>query len=142
MNKEDYAVKGMRCAGCAANLQRKITALDGLKNCAVNIATNIMTVEYDPAKLSGKEIVSAVKKAGFQAELIQNPQKAVVKSDEETTGYFFRFLLAGFFSILLSWAAMHKMLGLPWLPVSDLWNAVIQIILLIKQIMFIPSIPI
>ena len=131
MNKEDYAVKGMRCAGCAANLQRKITALDGLKNCAVNIATNIMTVEYDPAKLSGKEIVSAVKKAGFQAELIQNPQKAVVKSDEETTGYFFRFLLAGFFSILLSWAAMHKMLGLPWLPVSDLWNAVIQIILLI-----------
>ena len=44
---------------------------------------------------------------------------------------FFRFLLAGIFSILLSWAAMHKMLGLLWLPVSDVWNAMIQIILLI-----------
>ena len=134
MNKESYAVKGMRCAGCAANLQRKISALDGLEKCDVNIATNVMTVEYDPEKLSEDDIVAAAKKAGFQSERIKNQKKAVVKSDEETTGYFFRFLLAGVFSILLSWAAMHKMLGLPWFDIADGWNIVIQILLLIPII--------
>ena len=131
MNKEEYAVKGMRCAGCSANLQRKISALDGMSNCAVNIATNSMSVEYDPEKITEKAIIAAVKKAGFQAELIREPSNTVVKADEETSGYFFRFLIAGIFSVLLSWAAMHKMLGLPWLPVSEAWNAVIQIVLLI-----------
>ena len=131
MNKEDYTIKGMRCAGCAANLQRKISALDGISDCTVNIATNTMTVEYDLEKILPKDIVLAVKKAGFQAELVKEPSKVFAKADEETIGYFFRFLLAGIFSILLSWAAMHKMLGLPWFDISDGWNSALQIMILL-----------
>ena len=70
MEKLEFTVKGMRCAGCSANLQRKISELSGVKNCTVNIATNTMSLECDTDKLPVKDIISAVKKAGFQAELI------------------------------------------------------------------------
>lgn len=131
MNKLEFTIKGMRCAGCAANLQKKISALSGVSNCMVNIATNTMTLEFDRSVLPEEKIVDAVKKAGFQASVIQKPSEAYAKSEEETMPYFFRFLLAGIFSLLLSYTAMHDMLGLPWFPISDFWTALIQIILLI-----------
>ena len=129
MNKCNFTVKGMRCAGCAANLQKKIEKLDGIRNCSVNIATNTMSLEADPEKIRESDIINAVKKAGFQAEPVK--KSGFVKAEEETKSYFLRFLLACIFSILLSWAAMHEMLRLPWFNVSSGWNVVIQILLLI-----------
>ena len=129
--KFEFTIKGMRCAGCAANLQKKISRLNGIKECSVNIATNTMSLECDPLKITVKEICDTVKKAGFEAEQIRETTKAFSVSEEETRCFFLRFLLAGFFSILLFWAAMHKMLGLPYFSVSDGWNSIIQIILLL-----------
>lgn len=129
--KFEFTIKGMRCAGCAANLQKKISQLNGIKECSVNIATNTMSLECDPLEITVKEICDTVKKAGFEAEQIRETTKAFSVSEEETRCFFLRFLLAGFFSILLFWAAMHKMLGLPYFSVSDGWNSIIQIILLL-----------
>lgn len=131
MSKLDFTIKGMRCAGCAANLQKKISNITGVTTCSVNIATNTMHVECQTETIGVKEITEAVKKAGFQAEVILEPSKTFTKAEEETKAYFWKFILAGVFSILLSWAAMHEMLGLPWFAISKAWNTVLQIILLI-----------
>ena len=87
MDKLDFTVKGMRCAGCSANLQRKISVLAGIKNCSVNIATNTMSLECDPEKITVQEILSTVKKAGFQAELINNSTNNFTEAEEESKGY-------------------------------------------------------
>ena len=83
--KYEFTVKGMRCAGCAANLQKKISKMDGVKQCSVNIASNNMILECDPSEISIDEIISAVKKSGFQAELQTEDQPVIPVSEEETT---------------------------------------------------------
>ena len=131
MEKLEFTVKGMRCAGCSANLQRKISELSGVKNCTVNIATNTMSLECDTDKLPVKDIISAVKKAGFQAELIKDSTEKYTAAEEESKGYFLRFLTAGIFSILLFWTAMHEMFHLPWFNIAKGWDIVLQIIFLL-----------
>ena len=131
MDKLDFTVKGMRCAGCSANLQRKISVLAGIKNCSVNIATNTMSLECDPEKITVQEILSTVKKAGFQAELINNSTNNFTEAEEESKGYFLRFLIAGIFSIFLSWTSMHEMFHLPWFHIAKGWDILLQIIFLL-----------
>ena len=130
MDKMIFAVKGMRCAGCAENLRKRISKLEGIKSCSVNIAANSMVLECDKSKITPDAIISAVRSAGFQATIAAKPSDAFDRADEASSAWLLKFLLAGAFSILLSCAAMHRMFHLPWIPVSEGWNSVIQFILL------------
>ena len=41
-------VKGMSCAGCVSRVERALSAVDGVSNAEVNLATKRATVSYDP----------------------------------------------------------------------------------------------
>ncbi len=49
--KKTFDVKGMHCASCAANIQKKVSALDGVESCEINYATGTANVSYDEAKV-------------------------------------------------------------------------------------------
>ena len=38
----------MACAGCAANVERRLNELNGISSAAVNFAARTALVEYDP----------------------------------------------------------------------------------------------
>lgn len=59
-------IKGMHCASCAAGIESDLKQLPGIKQAAVNIATEKAVVEYDPALLSDKDLQKTIEKAGFQ----------------------------------------------------------------------------
>ena len=59
-------IKGMHCASCAAGIESDLKQLQGIKQAAVNIATEKAVVEYDPALLSDKDLQKTIEKAGFQ----------------------------------------------------------------------------
>ncbi len=131
MIRQDFAIFGMHCAACAAAVDKVVSRRAGVKNCAVNLATNTMTVEYDETTLGEAEILSAVKRAGFRAEAIRGSARPEVRNEEERAAYWVRFGVSGVFSLLLSYAAMHEMLHLPYWQIGDAANAAIQIALLI-----------
>jgi len=56
----------MHCASCAAGIESDLKQLPGIKQAAVNIATEKAAVEYDPALLSDKDLQKTIEKAGFQ----------------------------------------------------------------------------
>ncbi|MGM0787884.1 MAG: cation transporter, partial [Thermodesulfobacteriota bacterium] len=57
------AVTGMTCANCAANIERSVRKLPGIRSADVNFGAEQLNVDYDPGRLSMTEIVEQVKKA-------------------------------------------------------------------------------
>ena len=65
MEKKTIAVIGMACAGCAANVEKRLGQIDGVAKASVNFAARTALVEYDPQKTSPKVMKDEVQKAGY-----------------------------------------------------------------------------
>jgi P-type Cu+ transporter len=64
--REDLAITGMTCAGCAATIERALrTQVPGLRSAAVNLATERASVEYDPSQAGHGDLVAAIEGAGY-----------------------------------------------------------------------------
>lgn len=59
-----FQIEGMDCADCAAKLEKKLTALTGVRSATVNFGTAKLTVEH---MLTDLDIIKAVQQAGYQA---------------------------------------------------------------------------
>ena len=60
----------MACAACATHVENAVRSLPGILSVSVSLLTDSMAVEWEESALSALEIVSAVKRAGFDAELL------------------------------------------------------------------------
>ena len=63
---EKYIVTGMSCAACQARVEKAVSKLPGVDNCAVSLLTNTMGVD---GSASSAEIIKAVEDAGYGAKL-------------------------------------------------------------------------
>ena len=109
---EQYSVTGMSCAACQARVEKAVLKVPGVSSCAVSLLTNSMGVE---GTASPKEIISAVKKAGYGAKL--KKEKAVTEdgdelADTETPKLRKRLIMSLVFLIPLLYVSMgHMMWG-------------------------------
>ena len=71
--KSEWVIEGMTCEGCAAGMERVLTATDGMNSCNVSYEKGIMICYTDKSKLSRNEISVLVNRNGF---------KAVVKTEK------------------------------------------------------------
>ncbi|MCB1755273.1 MAG: copper-translocating P-type ATPase [Gammaproteobacteria bacterium] len=69
-------VEGMSCAGCAAGLEKKLRALDGVTDVSVNFALSRADVDFDRSRLVVTDIHEAIRKAGYQVAESPDPQAA------------------------------------------------------------------
>src|SRR5436190_6577683 len=60
-------IGGMTCASCVARVERSLKKVPGVKEAAVNLATERAAVHYDPMQVGVAEMVAAVEKAGYEA---------------------------------------------------------------------------
>ena len=78
---DKYKVSGMSCAACSARVERAVSSLKGVESCSVNLLTGDMRVE---GEVSADTVISAVKSAGYGAELARaSDSKAEPESAEE-----------------------------------------------------------
>lgn len=59
-------VLGMACAGCSANVERRLKAMDGMKSVAVSLPGRTAMVEYDESKVTPTDMKKVVDAAGFE----------------------------------------------------------------------------
>jgi len=129
-----FALKGMTCAACVAANERAVGKLPGIARVSVNLATERMEVEFDPNAVDVAQIQAAVKKAGYEAELLEKPSSAPPPV-YEAYGWT-RFTVSAVFAAILLYVAMGSMIGLP-LPsfidhrTAPLTFALVQLVLLI-----------
>src|ERR1700690_3588943 len=59
----------MTCASCAARIEKRLGAIDGVEECSVNLATHEAAVAFDPARVQPGSLVEAVEETGYHASL-------------------------------------------------------------------------
>lgn len=70
MKTTTFAVSGMKCAHCKANVENALGALTGVKMASVDLEKGEATVEYDEAAVSSQQMKEAVAQSGhYTAEL-------------------------------------------------------------------------
>ena len=63
---EQFNVTGMSCAACQTRVEKAVSAVPGVKSCAVSLLTNSMGVE---GQVSADAVIQAVEAAGYGASL-------------------------------------------------------------------------
>ena len=58
-------IKGMHCASCAANIEKSLKRVSGVKSANVNYASEKASVDYDSKLSNESDLENAVKKAGY-----------------------------------------------------------------------------
>lgn len=75
MEKKTIAVCGMMCAGCAANVERRMRQLRGVQSADVNLPARTVLVSYDPSVITPQMMKNEIGKIGY--DLIVDDDKAV-----------------------------------------------------------------
>jgi Cu+-exporting ATPase len=64
---------GLKCAACTAAVERAVGKIPGVKSASANLATRRGTFVFDPKKVSVKDIITAIRKTGYDAALPEPP---------------------------------------------------------------------
>ena len=111
-----FSVTGMSCAACSARVEKAVNNVDGVTSCSVSLLTNSMGVE---GTASAKDIISAVEKAGYGAQLKDGSKKRKSSQydefeDKETPKLVKRLVSSAVFLVILMYFSMgHMMWGFP-----------------------------
>ncbi len=65
MKKENFDVTGVTCQSCVVRIENKLKKDENIKNVNLNIATNVLTVEYEEDKINNIKIKETVEKLGY-----------------------------------------------------------------------------
>ena len=109
---ERYSVTGMSCAACSAHVEKAVLKVEGVTSCTVSLLTNSMSVE---GTASPEQIISAVKAAGYGAELkgakgeSKNSPADELK-DKETPKLLIRLIFSLVFLAVLMYISMGHMM--------------------------------
>ena len=106
----------MTCASCAQTIEKETQKLPGMERSTVNLATEKMTVQYNPTILNVSDITKAVTNAGYEAHEEVDSSKSVdldqEKKQQHIKDVWHRFLMSTIFTVPLLYIAMGHMLGL------------------------------
>ncbi|MEG0679292.1 MAG: heavy metal translocating P-type ATPase [Carnobacterium sp.] len=121
--KKTFDIEGMTCSSCAQTIEKATQKLAGVNNSAVNLATEKMTVQYDPTVLNVSDITKAIADAGYEAHEEVDSAATVdldrEKKQQHIKDVWRRFIMSAFFAIPLLYIAMGHMVGLPLPEVID-----------------------
>ena len=112
----ELAVKGMRCAGCIAKIERGIAALPGVEDARVNLSTAKLSVRWREGRTTAETIVASVNAFGFEA--FPYDPDALIRHDDDEGRLLLRCLaVAGFaasnvmFLSICIWAGLDDEMG-------------------------------
>lgn len=112
MEKKTIAVIGMACAGCAANVERRLNELNGISSAAVNFAARTALVEYDPKVITPQMMKEEIIKAGY--DLVIDEDESVAAIERHAYSQLIRRMAA-------SWvfAALTMGISMRWLNIGS-----------------------
>lgn len=110
--KKTFAVLGMMCAGCAASVEKRLKATEGVTDAAVNLPARTVLVEYDEHRTSPEHL---------QASLAQMGYDLVVEQDRNVEAIERRSWQRLKRQTLLSWgfALMVMLVAMGYIPMGN-----------------------
>ena len=120
--KYKYSIKGMSCSACSASVERVVKKLDGITSASVSLTQELLTVESEQDLT--KNIIEAVKKAGFKAYPFKLQEETKTPNKEKI-----KLILSVSLLVILMYVAMHDMFNLPFFTlISKKGNAILFVL--------------
>lgn len=113
------ALYGMHCSSCAGVIEKQLKKVPGVVKASVNFAAEKALVTYAPGTPTN-DLLGAVKKAGYRAELIDGEQAAAVekvKREQSIKGLWHKFLISFVFSLPMLYFMLLDFFK--WLPGAE-----------------------
>lgn len=66
MKKQTFNVKGMKCMGCVANVEKTLKAINGIYNVNVDLKAQTAEVEFDETATNFNTMKEAITGIGFE----------------------------------------------------------------------------
>lgn len=110
--KRTIPVLGMACAGCAANVERRLREIEGVETAAVNYAARTALVEYDEKSVSPERMKEEIVKAGY--DLVVDEKQSVEEIER-------RAHISLRNRVVISWvlAILAMSIGMGWLRIGS-----------------------
>ena len=109
-------ITGMHCAACARRVETSLAALQGVREAAVNLATERATVAHESDKINTEQLIEAVVNLGYGAsEVVDTTEardKEKIARETEIRHQTVRFVLAALLSLPLLLGMFVHMLDL------------------------------
>lgn len=129
MEKKILPVMGMMCAGCSANVERKLKAMDGMKTVAVSLPGRTVMVEYDEKQVTPADMKQVIDSAGYELVIDEDTRVDTLEKNN------YRLLLK---RMSLSWlfSLLVMSVSMGWIAVGgrDAANQTMLIISLVNMI--------
>ena len=121
---QNFALTGMSCASCAANIESAVSSLPEVSAASVNLATEVLSVTYQPGAINEEIICQTVAEAGYQAQVLadqagasqaqiqQEADQAAQAKASHQAALWRRFWQSAIFALPLLGLAMAEMVGL------------------------------
>ena len=121
---QNFALTGMSCASCAANIESAVSSLPEVSAASVNLATEVLSVTYQLGAINEATICQAVAEAGYQAQVLadqagasqaqiqQEADQAAQAKASHQAALWRRFWQSAIFALPLLCLAMAEMVGL------------------------------
>lgn len=114
--KQTIPVVGMACAACAANVEKKLNSLEGVKEASVNLVGRSALVDYDPQAISLPQMKKAVNDIGYDL-VIEADRSAQDIEREEYRKLKRKTICSWVFAVLVMCISMG------WLPIESMMRA-------------------
>lgn len=112
-----FDIEGMTCASCAQTIEKATNKLNGVAKATVNLATEKMTVDFDPTIVNISDITKTVADAGYEAieqiDTTDSVDKDREKKQKHIKEMWQRFWISAVFTVPLLYIAMGHMVGMP-----------------------------
>ena len=129
MEKKILPIMGMMCAGCSANVERKLKAMDGMKTVAVSLPGRTVMVEYDEKQVTLADMKQVIDSAGYELIIDEDTRVDTLEKNN------YRLLLK---RMSLSWlfSLLVMSVSMGWIAVGgrDAANQTMLIISLVNMI--------
>ncbi|KAL8513221.1 hypothetical protein ACS0TY_019432 [Phlomoides rotata] len=88
LRRIQVSVTGMTCAACSNSVESALMSRNGVVKASVALLQNKADVTFDPASVKDEDIINAIEDAGFEAEILPEPNQSHSKPRGTLIGQF------------------------------------------------------
>src|SRR5690625_2424810 len=120
----------MTCAVCATKIEKRISKMEGVSNANVNFALETISVAYDEKQVQTPDMVSAVKKLGYELIPKQSSEEKMDHQEAEIKKQYRKFIFSAILTLPLLWTMVAHFSFLSFIYLPDIFmNPWFQLVL-------------